>query len=47
MALAGRRQDAITAADTLLNKWWPDPALLPRHAAGELATQKCAGKRDG
>ena len=35
--LAQRRQDAVRAADRLLNQWWAEPAKFPRTAAGALA----------
>jgi hypothetical protein len=39
-ALAGRKQEAIAAADALLVGWWADPEKLPRQGAGDLRDQQ-------
>ncbi len=33
-SLAGRKQQAVAAADALLADWWKDPSQLPRNSSG-------------
>jgi hypothetical protein len=42
--LAGRRQQAIAAADALMTDWWPMPTQFPRQGAGQIADKNLKWK---
>ena len=39
-ALAGRKEQAVVAADRLLSSWWAAPDKWPRHGEGDLPQTK-------